>query len=112
MKNGLGENIHYLTYAHKVCLAKVNVPINKKRKLCPKIVDCVFLGYAHHNIAYIFLVVKLEIPDVHVNTFLDSHNVTLFENIFSMKNLYGMSSLPANVIADTSPKPSEKCLSC
>jgi hypothetical protein len=25
-------------------LAKVNVPINKKRKLCPKIVDCIFFG--------------------------------------------------------------------
>ena len=28
------------------CLAKVNVPINKKRKLGPKIVDCEFLEYA------------------------------------------------------------------
>jgi transposase InsO family protein len=28
------------------CLAKVNVPINKKRKLGPQTVDCVFLGYA------------------------------------------------------------------
>jgi transposase InsO family protein len=28
------------------CLAKVNVPINKKRKLGPKTVDCLFLGYA------------------------------------------------------------------
>ena len=26
------------------CLVKVNVPINKKRKLGPKTVDCVFLG--------------------------------------------------------------------
>jgi hypothetical protein len=33
------------------CLAKVNVSINKKRKLCPKTVDCVFLGYVHHSIA-------------------------------------------------------------
>jgi hypothetical protein len=32
------------------CLVKVNVPINKKRKLGPKTVDCVFLGYAHHSI--------------------------------------------------------------
>jgi hypothetical protein len=24
------------------CLVKVNVPINKKRKLAPKIVDCIF----------------------------------------------------------------------
>jgi hypothetical protein len=51
------------------CLAKVNVPINKKRKLAPKIVDCVFLGYAHHSIAYRFLVIKSEIPDVHIDTF-------------------------------------------
>ena len=29
------------------CLARVNVSISKKRKLGPKTVDCVFLGYAH-----------------------------------------------------------------
>jgi hypothetical protein len=52
------------------CLTKVNVPINKKRKLAPKIVDCVFLGYAHHSTAYRFLVIKSEIPDVHIDTFL------------------------------------------
>jgi hypothetical protein len=40
------------------CLAKVNVPINKKRKLGPKIVNCVFLGSAHHHIAHIFLVIE------------------------------------------------------
>ena len=40
------------------CLAKVNLPINKRRKLGPKIVDCVFLGYTSHSIAYRFLVVK------------------------------------------------------
>jgi hypothetical protein len=87
-------------------LAKVNVPINKKRKLAPKIVDCVFLGYAHHSTAYRFLVIKLEIPDVHIDTFLESRDVTFFENIFPMKNSYSMSSLPASVLADTSPKPS------
>jgi hypothetical protein len=58
------------------------VSINKKRKLGPKTVDCVFLGYAHHSIDYRFLVIKLEVPDVHVDTFLESHNVTFFENIF------------------------------
>jgi hypothetical protein len=88
-------------------LAKVNVLINKKRKLDPKTLDCVFLGYAHHSIAYRFLVIKSEIPDVHVDTFLESHDITFFENIVHMKNLYGMFSLPANVIAATSPKPSE-----
>jgi hypothetical protein len=62
------------------CLAKVNVPINKKRKLGPKTVDCVFLGYPHYSTAYRFL------HDVHIDTFLESRDVTFFENIFSMKN--------------------------
>ena len=50
------------------CLAKVNVPIPKKRKLGPKTVDCVFLGYAQRSIAYRFLVVKFKVHDVHVDT--------------------------------------------
>jgi hypothetical protein len=64
-----------------------NVLINKKRKLSPKIVDCVFLGYAHHSIVYRFLVIKSDIPDVHVDTFLESRDVTFFENIFSYKKI-------------------------
>jgi hypothetical protein len=89
------------------CLTKVNVPINRKRKLGPKTVNCIFLEYAHHSIVYRFLVIKSEIHDVHIDTFLESHNVTFFENIFPMKNSYGMSSLPANVLANTSFEPSE-----
>jgi hypothetical protein len=54
------------------------VLINKKRKLGPKIVDCVFLRYAPHTIAYRFLLIKSEIPGVHVDTFLESHDVTFF----------------------------------
>jgi hypothetical protein len=82
------------------------VSINKKHKLGSKTVDCVFLGYAHHSTAYRFLVIKSEISDVHIDTFLKSRDVTFFENIFPMKNSYGMSSLPANVLGDTSPEPS------
>jgi hypothetical protein len=70
-------------------------------------VDCFFLGYAHHSTAYRFLVIKLEIHDVYIDTFLESRDVTFFENIFPMKNSYDMSSLPINVLADTSPEPSE-----
>jgi transposase InsO family protein len=36
------------------CLAKVHVPPLKKRKLGPKTVDCVFLGYAFHSTTYRF----------------------------------------------------------
>jgi hypothetical protein len=89
------------------CLTKVNVPINKKRKLGPKIIDCVFLGYAHYSIAYRFLVIKLKVHDVHVDTFLESCDITFFENIFPIKNSYDMSSLSTNVITDTTPEPSE-----
>jgi hypothetical protein len=57
-----------LSYLHMWgCLAKVNVPITKKRKLGAKTIDCVFLGYAHNSIAYRFLVVKSEVYDVHVD---------------------------------------------
>jgi hypothetical protein len=43
------------------CLAKVNVAINKKCKLGPKTVDCIFLGYAHHSIAHRFLMVRSKV---------------------------------------------------
>jgi hypothetical protein len=52
-------------------------------------------------------VIKSEVSDVHVDTFLESHDVTFFDNIFPMKNSYDMSSLPANVIADTTPEHSK-----
>jgi hypothetical protein len=110
-----GANVHLCSDAslfssyqvHMGCLDKVNVPIKKKCKLGPKTMDCVFLGYTHHSIVYRFLVIKSEILDVHVDTFLESRDVTFFENIFPMKKLYGMSSLLANMIADTSPEPSK-----
>jgi hypothetical protein len=50
-------------------LAKDNMPINKNRKLCNKIVYSVFLEYAHYIIAYRYLMIKSEVY-VHVDTFL------------------------------------------
>ncbi len=32
--------------------------------------DCVFLGYAQRSITYRFLVVKSEVPDMHVDTII------------------------------------------
>jgi hypothetical protein len=60
------------------CLAKVNVLISKKRKLGPKTVDCVFLGYAHHSIAYRFLIVKSKVPNMHMDTIFESRDATFF----------------------------------
>jgi hypothetical protein len=66
-------------------LAKVNVPIPKKRKLGQKTVDCVLLGYAFHSIGYRFLIVKSEVSDMYVGTITEPNDVTFFEDIFPMK---------------------------
>ena len=77
MRCGIGEKHHFLICA-RGCLAKVNVPIPKKRKLGPKTMDCVFLGYAQRSTAYRFLVVKSEVPDVHVDTIMEYRDATIF----------------------------------
>jgi hypothetical protein len=77
------EKTFTILFVHMGLFGQGNVPINKKRKLGPKIVDCSFLGYAYHSIAYGFLVIKLEVSDVHVDTFLESCDVT-FLRIFCL----------------------------
>ena len=73
-----------LSYLHTWgCLAKVNVPIPKKRKLGPKTVDCVNLGCAKNSVGYRFLLVKSEVSDVKVGTIMESKDATFFEDIFS-----------------------------
>jgi hypothetical protein len=64
------------------CLAKVNVPINKKRKLRPKTVDCIFIGYDFHSIGYRFLIIKYGVPDMHVGTIMDSTDATFLRISF------------------------------
>jgi hypothetical protein len=60
------------------CLAKVNVPINKKRKLSPKTIDCVFLGYAIHNVGYRFLIINSKVPDMIKGIIIESRDATFF----------------------------------
>jgi hypothetical protein len=45
-------------------------------------VDCVFLRYASCNIAYRFLVVKSEVPDVYVGTIMESRDATFLDTYF------------------------------
>ena len=63
------------------------MPIIKKRKLGPKTVDCVFLGYAKRSVGYRFLVVKSEVPDQKVGTIIESRDATFFEDIFPMRDM-------------------------
>jgi hypothetical protein len=60
------------------------VPIAKKRKLRPKTVDCIFLGYAIHSVGYRFLIIKSGVSDIYVRT--------TFETEFTMKNTPSTSS--------------------
>jgi hypothetical protein len=83
-------NISYLcTWG---CLAKVDVSINKKRKLGQKIVDCVFLGYAFHIIGYRFLIINSGVPDRLVGIIIESKDATFFENKLPMKITHDASS--------------------
>ena len=82
------------------CLVKVNVPITKKRKLRPKIVDCVFLGYAQRSITYRFLVVKSNVLDMHVDTIMESRDAIFFEYIFSMKDMHSISRFSSEIILE------------
>ena len=54
------------------------MPISKKRKLRPKTIDCVFLGYAIHSVGYRFLIVNSRVPDVNVGTIMESRDATFF----------------------------------
>ena len=73
-------NTFILTYMGY--LAKMSVPITKKRKLGPKTVDCVFLGYVIHSVGYRFLIVKSGVPDIHVGTIMESRDATFFKTFF------------------------------
>ena len=69
-------NLSYLgTWGY---LAKVNVPINKKQKLGSKTVDCVFLGYAIHNMCYRFLIINSRVSDVNVGIITESRDAIFF----------------------------------
>jgi hypothetical protein len=80
---------YFCTYG---CLAKVNVPINKKHKFGPKIFDCVFLGYAIHNVGYMFLIINSGVPNMLVGTIMEFRDAIFFEREFSMKNTPSTSS--------------------
>ena len=54
------------------------MPINMKRKLGPKTVDCGFLGYAIHSVGYRFLIINSRVPDMHVGTIMESRDAIFF----------------------------------
>ena len=83
-------------------MAKVVVPIPKKIKIGPKTVDCVFISYAYNSNAYLFLIHKSDIPDMHVNTIIESRNASFFEEIFLCKPTQETNSLKRNLESTSS----------
>ena len=69
------------------CLAKVKISKIKRKKIGPKTVDAIFLGYASGNNANRFLVFNSEINDIGNNIIIESRDATFFENIFPYKSL-------------------------
>ena len=54
-------------------------------KIGLKTVDCVFICYAQNSSSYRFLTYKSDIPNIHVNTIIESRNAVFFEHVFSYK---------------------------
>ncbi|KAK4401996.1 Retrovirus-related Pol polyprotein from transposon TNT 1-94 [Sesamum angolense] len=79
------------------CLAKVLVLEHKRKKLGPKTVDAVFLGYVETNYALRFLVIKSEIPGIEVNTIVEFRDAVFLEDVFPMKT-----GIPSSVSLDDS----------
>ena len=83
-------------------LAKVAVPTPKKTKLGPKIIDCIFIGYADNSSAYRFLIHKSEVLDMHENTIIESRNADFFEDVFPKKDRHETSSIKRTYDTTTS----------
>ena len=67
------------------CLAKVAISEPKRKKIGPKTVDTIFIGYAHNSSANRFLVINSEINEISNNTILESRDAKCFEDIFPFK---------------------------
>ena len=78
-------NLNYL----KVwgCLTKVLLPEPKRKKLGPKTLDCMFIGYAHHSASYRFRVTRSGNNVLKINTIVETKNAELFEHVISLKHM-------------------------
>jgi hypothetical protein len=83
-------------------LAKVNIPITKKRKLRPNTVDCIFLCYAPRSVGYRFLVVQSKVPNMYVDTIMESRDAIFFKNMFSMKDMHIIARISTEIISEYS----------
>ena len=60
----------------------MNVSLNKKAKAWTKTIDCVFLGYAIHSVGYRFLIINSSVPEMAVDTIMESRDAIFFRMSF------------------------------
>ena len=65
----------------------VSTPTPKKVRICPKMVDCVFIGYIQNSSVYRFLLHKSEISYIRQNTIIKLRNAYFFDNVFPYKDV-------------------------
>ena len=80
---GYIPNVEYLKVW--VCLTRVLIPELKKRKLGPRIVDYMFIGYAQNSVAFRFLILRSD-SNFDTNIIIESKNAEFFENVFPIKS--------------------------
>ncbi|KAL0463457.1 UNVERIFIED_CONTAM: hypothetical protein Slati_0233300 [Sesamum latifolium] len=71
--------------------------VEGQKKLGPKTVDVVFLGFVETSYALRFLVIKSEISGIKVNTIVEFRDVIFLEDVLSMKT-----GIPSSVSIDDS----------
>ncbi|KAL0396308.1 UNVERIFIED_CONTAM: hypothetical protein Scaly_0079200 [Sesamum calycinum] len=78
-------------------IGSVDLKFPSRKKLGPKTVDVVFLGYVETSYTLRFLVIISEIPGIEINTIVEFRDVIFLEDIFSMKT-----RIPSSVSLDDS----------
>ncbi|KAL8120719.1 hypothetical protein AgCh_017774 [Apium graveolens] len=66
-------------------LTNVLIPEHKRKKLGPKTIDCIFMGYLETIIAMRILVLKSDIDGIVANTIVEFRDATFFEDVFPIK---------------------------
>ncbi|KAJ6791386.1 Uncharacterized protein M6B38_244565 [Iris pallida] len=84
------------------CLAKVGIPEPKKRKIGPKTVDAVFIGYALDSNVNRFFVTHSEVNEISNSTIIEARDAVYFENIFPFKDRTPSSSSNPSLTPSTS----------
>jgi len=78
------------------CLVKVNISLNKKRKIGIKIFNCVFISYSLNITTYRFLIFNYYMSEISNNTIMESRDAIFFENVFPSKDKWSI------IVYDTS----------